>query len=398
MSLSPILFANGDKTVVLLDLPMSIAFAQYLEPSPIPRQLLSCKPQTAPYPSNDPKHENARQRLLSTTSASDRVYHEEVQSLIRQSLHEIHSSYLGPWCLERQVFDDSPTQNSLCHGRSRPPSPHQKHEAERLPPLILSLSLTEVRNLQSLGDSMAVNFFHEETRLKIADRIFRIPPISAFLLSDVTLPPDLFSAFVKSLLQDSDDPATGVFDLVVVDPPWTNRSVRRSQNYATSEDQIDDPFDAIEFVFEEHVAIGGVVAIWITNKELIRTKVVQKLRQRGFEFLEEWIWLKVTAEGEPITPLEGLWRHPYEICLIFRYWRCSGSLCSLPRRRILVACPDLHSRKPSLKQLTELLFSELQLKWCLEIFARNLTAGWVSWGKEALKYANEQAWSDRTRS
>ena len=240
---------------------------------------------------------------------------------------------------------------------------------------------------------MVVNFFHEETRLKIAEGIFRIPPVSAFLLSDVTLPPDLFSIFVKSLLQESDDPATGVFDLVVVDPPWTNRSVRRSQNYATSEDQIDDPFDAIEFIFEEHVATGGVVAVWITNKELIRRKVVQKLYQHGFEFSEEWVWLKVTAEGEPILPLEGFWRHPYEICLIFRYRRNPGNLSSPPTRRILVASPDLHSRKPSLKQLTKLFFPELQLKWCLEIFARNLTAGWVSWGKEALKYANEQAWS-----
>ena len=393
MRASPILFANGDKTVILLDLPLSIALAQYLETFPTPRQVLSCKPQTAPYPSNEPKDEKARQKLLSTIRASDRVYHEQIQNLIRQSLHEIHSSYLGPWYLERHVFDNSLDQNFLGRGGSRPGNPQRKHEAGRCTPLILSHSQTEIRDLQSLGNSMVVNFFHEEARLKTAEEMFRIPPLSAFLLSDVTMPSDLFSAFVKSLLQDLDDHATGVFDLVVVDPPWSNRSVRRCQNYTTSKEQIHDPFDAIDFVFAKHVAKGGVVAVWITNKEPIRTRVMQKLRQHGFELFEEWVWLKVTAEGEPVTPLEGLWRHPYEICLIFRYCRSSSTFSVLPRRRILVASPDLHSRKPSLKRVMEMVFPELRRKWCLEIFARSLSAGWISWGNEALKYANEQVWS-----
>jgi hypothetical protein len=77
------------------------------------------------------------------------------------------------------------------------------------------------------------------------------------------------------------------------------------------------------------------------------------------------------------------------------------------KRRILVAVPDLHSRKPNLRELIERIFfssSETgtrgnpeQGKRCceysaMEVFARNLTAGWWACGDEVLRFNWAEWW------
>ena len=391
MCASSILFQNEEKTVFVLDLPLSIALAQVTEPQPVLfRHLLSCSPVEIPHQSIEPKGPKAIERVLSSTTSSDKSYHSGIQDSIRRSLQEVHASYSGPWYLPRQLPDGQIERQRP--GRCDPGS-RSSQRLGILPPLILSPSSTEFTDLGAIRDTIVVNFNYEGTQLKTAKDEYWIPPMSAFLLSDVHSSAASFTFYVNSLFENTNHSKYTTFDIVVLDPPWANRSIRRSGAYNTSEHQPKDPFDAVQFVFEKHVSIGGIVAIWITNKETIRTRVVQNLRQSSFEVAEEWIWVKVAASKEPITSLEGVWRHPYEICLIFRRSSMINRSGHQPiRRRIVIANPDLHSRKPSLKQLLALIFPEKTGKLCLEIFARNLTAGWLSWGDQVLLYANEQGW------
>lgn len=69
------------------------------------------------------------------------------------------------------------------------------------------------------------------------------------------------------------------------------------------------------------------------------------------------------------------------------------------KRRVVIAVPDLHSRKPCLKQLFEQILFGRQVESIdekttpvLELFARYMVAGWMSWGDEALKYQWEGWW------
>jgi N6-adenosine-specific RNA methylase IME4 len=62
-------------------------------------------------------------------------------------------------------------------------------------------------------------------------------------------------------------------------------------------------------------------------------------------------------------------------------------------RRVVAAVPDLHSRKPCLKELFELLHMPADYQ-AVEIFARNLTAGWHSWGDEAILFNWDGFWKD----
>ena len=65
------------------------------------------------------------------------------------------------------------------------------------------------------------------------------------------------------------------------------------------------------------------------------------------------------------------------------------------KRRVIVGVPDLHSRKPNLKVLFEHLLGKREREFeALEIFARNPTAGWWSWGNEVLKFLMEEYWTE----
>lgn len=109
-----------------------------------------------------------------------------------------------------------------------------------------------------------------------------------------------------------------------------------------------------------------------------------------FTVVEEWIWIKVTTKGEPVTRLDGVWRRPYEILLVFRH----GSYCSTPLRRYMFAVPDIHSRKPNLKEMFSKLIQPTNV---LELFARNLTSGWWCTGNEVLEFQRQGAWHNWPR-
>ncbi len=55
---------------------------------------------------------------------------------------------------------------------------------------------------------------------------------------------------------------------------------------------------------------------------------------------------------------------------------------------MILAVPDVHSRKPNLRALLGVPHDGAGL----EVFARNLTAGWWGWGDEALLFQHRRHW------
>lgn len=156
--------------------------------------------------------------------------------------------------------------------------------------------------------------------------------------------------------------------------------------------------DVLQGMLGKHIAPDGLVACWITNKKRVRDGVLQVFQAWGVELVEEWAWLKTTIHGDPISPIDGIMRRPYEILLIGRSTSSAidgfeDSESDKPtKKRLIVGVPDIHSRKPCLKALIEPMMANRSDYRALEIFARNLTAGWWSWGDEVLKYNWEGYW------
>ncbi|KAL1986322.1 hypothetical protein VTN96DRAFT_9560 [Rasamsonia emersonii] len=450
---------------------------------PAPRkQLYSVPALETPFPSPpEPKSDAARARVLARIPVSERQFHEGIVSFVRQGLEQIRDSFEGVsagaekrmWCLPRKVMQreqpektifsaeepvsdeadsDRPTKKSRtnttmgsndgCH-ITRPllHLPHEPKteisgvnptESRPGPPLILSPSvnefesLLELRNVEVQNPSATPTVIRaycgtaspaeESTQQDYA--AFNIPPESCFVLCTLRMQ----SAQPRSHSPIPGLPGNRKFNLILLDPPWPNRSVRRAANYAThAYSDMDGLSRMIRDIILQHLHDGhqdhpdvehqrgeqDLVAIWVTNKEKSRIAAYDAIRSAGLSVCEEWVWIKTTTQGEPVTPLDGLWRKPYEILVIGKRGEkdnnnrddsshTTGDLS--PQRRLIAGVPDVHSRKPNLKELFEAAFFDSSSARgrtrysALEVFARNLTAGWCACGDEVLKFNHDEWW------
>ncbi|XP_061851283.1 N(6)-adenine-specific methyltransferase METTL4 isoform X4 [Colius striatus] len=204
---------------------------------------------------------------------------------------------------------------------------------------------------------------------------YLVPPKSSFLLSDISCLQPLLNYKKK-------------YDVIVIDPPWENKSVKRSNRYShLSSWQIKQiPVPAL-------AAPNCLVVTWVTNRQKHLRFVKDELYPHwSVKTLAEWHWVKITRDGEFVLPLDSLHKKPYEVLVLGRVQgdikeasRKSEEILPVPEHKLIVSIPcSLHSHKPPLAAvLAEFIKPDVE---CLELFARNLQPGWTSWGNEVLKF------------
>ncbi|NWU64768.1 METL4 protein, partial [Pterocles burchelli] len=204
---------------------------------------------------------------------------------------------------------------------------------------------------------------------------YLVPPKSSFLLSDISRLQPLLNYKKK-------------YDVIVIDPPWENKSVKRSNRYSYLSSwqirQIPVPVLA---------APNCLVVTWVTNRQKHLHFVKDELYPHwSVKTLAEWHWVKITKAGEFVLPLDSLHKKPYEVLVLGRVQgdekealRKSEDVLPVPEHKLIVSVPcSLHSHKPPLSAvLSEFIKPDVE---CLELFARNLQPGWTSWGNEVLKF------------
>ncbi|OTA63697.1 MT-A70 family [Hypoxylon sp. EC38] len=183
-----------------------------------------------------------------------------------------------------------------------------------------------------------------------------------------------------------------MFDLIVLDPPWPSRSVKRKRNsYTTVSDTREAKYLLTQIPVASHLKPDGLVAVWVTNKTAVTdllTSPTGVFSEWGVELIGEWVWLKITSLGDPIIDAESQWRKPWERLLLGR--KRGGVLKAPIPTKVIMGVPDVHSRKPNLKPLFKGILPENYNG--LEVFARNLTAGWWGWGNEVLHFQQRHHW------
>ncbi|KAK2546231.1 N(6)-adenine-specific methyltransferase METTL4 isoform X1 [Columba livia] len=204
---------------------------------------------------------------------------------------------------------------------------------------------------------------------------YLVPPKSSFLLSDISCLQPLLNYKKK-------------YDVIVIDPPWENKSLKRSNRYSyLSSWQIKQiPVPAL-------AAPNCLVVTWVTNRQKHLRFVKDELYPHwSVKTLAEWHWVKITRAGEFVLPLDSLHKKPYEVLVLGRVQgdikealRKSEDVLPVPEHKLIVSIPcSLHSHKPPLTAvLAEFIKPDVE---CLELFARNLQPGWTSWGNEVLKF------------
>ncbi|KAM0717432.1 hypothetical protein Q7P37_007284 [Cladosporium fusiforme] len=438
--MSALLWQSDDELTTLIDIPHSISLAQGDCHGSTPPVLLSTEPLRDPHQTNEPKTAAARAKLVYNTVDAD--LHAEYAAVIHNSLAKIKTSHHGSWCMprpltgqqtgsrvKRKASSPVPRESQLHESSESTQEPHRDiHPCDSLPKNFLSsLSAKGVTKIHGVEpedtlyqddepfacDEQSANTTGRTT-LPLADPRhpsaryrFYLPQNSSFILGSCS---DSRTLHTSIRLQAQELDVQKAFDFILLDPPWPNRSVKRTHKTAQSTystaPTLDDLFQLLAGMDLDMVmADSGLVAIWITNKPAVRELVLGQdglFDSWGVELVEEWIWLKTTETGAPVTPVESVWRKPYEILLLGRkrrrYLEPSQQIPAEHegvRRRVLVSVPDLHSRKPCLKEMIEKLVPDPSSYRALEVFARHLVAGWWSWGDECIKFNWEGFWREQ---
>ncbi|APA13316.1 hypothetical protein sscle_10g080860 [Sclerotinia sclerotiorum 1980 UF-70] len=379
--------------------------------------LLSCKPLVLPYPSLEPKSAKALK------NAPEKSIKElMLERYVQLALDEMKEDFRwnGSLCLDRVYEKDEKKRK-----RGAPEEGVGRHDVIKVE-----------------------NVCMRSKRVEIDDVAGTMPPKSTMLYGSISEVNDQGDLKLCEGLPS--------FHVIIVDPPWPNRSALRKNAYTTASGSL-----GIENLLKSlpchHIENGGYVGIWVTNKPAFHAMLLDKcglFDHWGLELVEEWIWLKITSSGEPIYDIKGTWRKPWEILLVgqktsvdkklekmefdpkksvgkerldvkgereetnftnqspFKHLNTINQVTSttapssssfspspaqpkistIPiRRRILIGVPDLHSRKPNLRFLFAQLLGTQDYKG-LEIFGRNMTAGWWVWGNEVLRFQGDRAW------
>ncbi|XP_078353305.1 N(6)-adenine-specific methyltransferase METTL4-like isoform X2 [Oculina patagonica] len=107
----------------------------------------------------------------------------------------------------------------------------------------------------------------------------------------------------------------GLYDLLVLDPPWFNKSARRASKYSFM-----SLWQIKSLPVPHLLAQGALVGIWVTNKQkYLRFTKTELFPHWSIELVAEWYWVKVTRKGELVTDLDSPHKKPYEPLLLGRF-------------------------------------------------------------------------------
>lgn len=220
---------------------------------------------------------------------------------------------------------------------------------------------------------------------------FLIPQETSFYNYNV----DQLTALLPQLLPS--------YDLIVLDPPWRNKYIRRlkrakqSLGYA----MLDNEQLAL-LPLRQLTHVNSLVAIWCTNstqhQQALETLLLPRWHLR---LLHKLRWYKLNTEHQLIREVqqgEVIKKQPYEMLYLACHADSDLEYASeLKHAEIVLSVPSIvHSHKPP---LLEWLLPYLQLAPgqskpnCLELFARYLQPQFTSIGLEVFKLMDERLYN-----
>ncbi|KAF2833094.1 MT-A70-domain-containing protein [Ophiobolus disseminans] len=450
---SSIIYQNTDCSITLVDIPTSIAVAQGRSDV-----LLSTSPLETPIePKEDYQPKSQKAKVKNAHETSNQAQHLEYKSLIEQALAEIRTHVSEAWCEPRKLLTQRPQHGDTMgindpekdlETRMRDWATSDQSKGEDttfdLQKMMASLGATSKHDATATGavtqgwyrtarEAMNgtqvagtvpreqpkepwTSHFHnheaiplemtitkqttQETQLGQEYR-FTIPPRSTFFLSDCSHADD-FRASFRQVTDEYTLPRH--FELVLLDPPWPNRSAKRKGAYEQVGGMPYMKRMLLRMDLDNYLEHNALVGVWITNKEALREHVLGPgglFETWNVGLIEEWVWIKTTTKGEPMFDIDTVMRKPYEILLLGRAapnsWTAMAHAPTI-KRRVIAAVPDIHSRKPCMKELLESYMPDSTDYSALEVFSRYLVSGWTAWGNEVLKYNWDYYWAPEAQS
>ncbi|KAL9950307.1 hypothetical protein ACROYT_G042787 [Oculina patagonica] len=160
-------------------------------------------------------------------------------------------------------------------------------------------------NKKDLMERMISYPCDKPTVLHISEDKYILSANCSFLMSD--------ASNLKPLVSFAQQ--NGLYDLLVLDPPWFNKSARRASKYSFM-----SLWQIKSLPVPHLLAQGALVGIWVTNKQkYLRFTKTELFPHWSIELVAEWYWVKVTRKGELVTDLDSPHKKPYEPLLLGRF-------------------------------------------------------------------------------
>ncbi|XP_049305298.1 N(6)-adenine-specific methyltransferase METTL4 [Bactrocera dorsalis] len=190
------------------------------------------------------------------------------------------------------------------------------------------------------------------------------------------------------------------YDLIVMDPPWRNKYIRRLKRarqelaYKMLSTEQLSQIPMMQLVHKH-----SIVAIWCTNSRELQRAIVENLLPKwNLRLLHTLHWLKINTNGKLIGPIDtsGLKKQPFEMLYLACHIASEPDYgTDLQNVTTILSVPSIiHSHKPPLIPWLKDALPENPK--CLEIFARYLQPQFTSIGLEVLKLMDERLYTKRS--
>lgn len=164
--------------------------------------------------------------------------------------------------------------------------------------------------------------------------------------------------FRQGDIRDIEDylPRQTKFDFIVIDPPWSNRFVKRARKksdlkrsyHTMTNDEIQN------LPIESYTKSSTIVVIWCTNSETHIKSLQEKfLVKWRLKLLAVWKWFKVDRRGELFCDIandpDDRNKKPYELIFVATHAENTNHSKKLEENLMIFSHPSsIHSHKPPL--------------------------------------------------
>eukprot|EP01024_Parvocaulis_polyphysoides_P015568 TRINITY_DN16853_c0_g2_i1.p1 TRINITY_DN16853_c0_g2~~TRINITY_DN16853_c0_g2_i1.p1 ORF type:complete len:381 (+),score=47.03 TRINITY_DN16853_c0_g2_i1:658-1800(+) len=189
---------------------------------------------------------------------------------------------------------------------------------------------------------------------------------------------------MSNLDELKDDGQKTKYNIILMDPPWENKSVKHQQPYQTLTNKELFRLPVKNLACQDNC----IVFVWVTNRPKIITFVKEELLPHwNLTYYTTWYWIKITDNAEFIYDLNSTHKKTYEKLIVAYSGQTQSNnnlFQNVPKELFIWSVPGQHSANPILNRFLKQFCPENGE--CMELFARGLAEGWTSWGNEVLKF------------